>query len=244
MPVPSRSAPPASSPAGAMSSGSAHRDPFADYPCCKQVRRSGSASTPGAGGSAGTPNARQRRATPRGGIASTSGPAGAGANLVLATTTRAADGGRNDWAAQEPAPIASGWRRQNPRQGGLKGAGPRVDAGCPCRPLLPPPPARPPGGAGSSGEQTAGPRAGHPSCARRVPRRPGISLKCNPFCSQSLEAKLIAKIFAKLIARTMSIWRRSVYKLFQGSRRNSPCKGALWLQAWLARGPGKTRAPK
>ena len=114
----------------------------------------------------------------------------------------------------------------------------------PAAPLLPPPPTRPPGGAGSSGEQTAGPRAGHRSCARRVPRRPGISLKCNPFCSQSLEAKLIAKIFAKLIARTMSIWRRSVYKLFQGSRRNSPCKGALWLQAWLARGPGKTRAPK
>ena len=224
-----------------MSSGSAHRDPFADYPCCKQVRR----STPGAGGSAGTP---KREA------AAGNAPGWRRSHLRPSRRWRQPRA-RNHHACRRRWPERLGCARNGPDRQRLEAAepSPRRPQGrrlpgrspaAPAAPLLPPPPARPPGGAGASGEQTAGPRAGHPSCARRVPRRPGISLKCNPFCSQSLEAKLIAKIFAKLIARTMSSWRRSVYKLFQCSRRNSPCKGALWLQAWLARGPGKTRAPK
>ena len=116
--------------------------------------------------------------------------------------------------------------------------------GCPCRPPIASPSSTTPRRRWCQRRADGRPARRPPQLCPEGAAPTWHKPEVQPLLQPIARAKLIAKIFAKLIARTMSSWRRSVYKLFQGSRRNSPCKGALWLQAWLARGPGKTRAPK
>ena len=117
-------------------------------------------------------------------------------------------------------------------------------AGCPCRPPIASPSSTTPRRRWrqrrADGRPARRPPQLCPQGAAPTWHKPEVQPLLQPIARGKAHCKDFREAHCKDDVELASICLQT----FSGSRRNSPCKAALWLQAWLARGPGKTRAPK